>query len=102
MPGEPNCLKSLQHKSLSRSEFCLNNFMTLREQLNLMCFAVDCVWATWGQWNTCSTTCGPGAQQRTRAKSRKEKNGGACQGNPTASRACNMRACPVDCVWATW
>ena len=54
---------------------------------------VDCVWATWDQWEACSTTCGPGTQQRTRAKSLEGRNDGACQGNQAASRACNIRGC---------
>ena len=63
----------------------------LKEDHILKVFSVACAWATWGQWDACSTTCGPGTQQRTRVKSREQRNGGTCSGDPSDSRHCNIK-----------
>ena len=46
----------------------------------------------WGQWETCSTTCGPGIQTRLidQEASHCGKN---CFGSDTKS--CNLRKCPI-------
>ena len=62
----------------------------------------------WGQWETCSTTCGPGIQTRLidQEASHCGKN---CFGSDTKS--CNLKKCPivqpsidkqVNCKWGKW
>ena len=56
---------------------------------------VDCEWDEWGDWSTCSLTCGGGEQTRSRVILRPEAFGGVpCVGPPEETRACNEDACP--------
>ena len=50
----------------------------------------------WGNWSSCSSTCGIATKTRTRTCSQPApKNGGAqCPGNQTQTHACFDRACP--------
>jgi len=75
----------------------------------LSCFlrpcGIDCEWDEWGDWSTCSLTCGGGEQTRSRVILRPEAFGGVpCVGPPEEARACNEDACPVpvDCVWSEY
>ena len=62
--------------------------------LKMIFFSVDCKWASWGQWTTCSRTCGKGIQLRKRSFSTPAKNGGMeCKGRNTARRACRKPSC---------
>jgi hypothetical protein len=56
----------------------------------------DCIIGAWGDWSTCSLTCGSGSQHRSRTNVAAQHGGKAC---PTASnkRNCNSFNCPVDC-----
>lgn len=66
---------------------------------------IDGMWADWGSWGTCSTTCGGGNQNRTRNCTNPEPQyGGAdCVGNAQDSpQTCNTNPCPIDGEWATW
>ena len=57
--------------------------------------AVDCVWGEYGEWSTCSATCGGGTKTRTRPEATPASNGGApCTGSATETGACNPDACP--------
>ena len=54
----------------------------------------DCKWSAWGQWASCSKTCGNGLQERTRTVVAYAKNGGkACVGSKKDSKLCNNGAC---------
>ena len=50
----------------------------------------------WGNWSSCSGTCGIATKTRTRTCSQPApKNGGAqCPGNHTQMHACFDRSCP--------
>ena len=54
---------------------------------------VDCVWSDWVEGD-CSTTCGAGQQNNTRAKLIEETNGGNCTGESTEVLSCVFRPCP--------
>ena len=57
--------------------------------------SVPCEWDDWGEWGTCSKTCGGGLETRTRKIKQREAFGGApCTGNDTESRPCAMNECP--------
>lgn len=56
---------------------------------------VDCQWGPWGEWNTCSVTCGDGEVVRLRSKIYESINNGTlCDGGPEESVVCNQPACP--------
>ena len=56
---------------------------------------VDCVWGEYGEWSTCSTTCGGGTRTRTRSEGIPASNGGSpCTGPATQTGPCNRDACP--------
>ena len=58
--------------------------------------AVDGGWSEFGDWTTCSVTCGGGTQTRTRTCTNPAPaNGGAtCPGSNTNTGGCNARDCP--------
>lgn len=64
----------------------------------------DCVWGHWNDWEACSHTCGlDGMMQSQRHKLFYVAHGGAeCNGSSKRETQCNVRDCPVDCVWEEW
>jgi hypothetical protein len=63
---------------------------------------VDCkVSASWGPFSTCSVSCGGGFQSRKKVITRAALYNGLCQ-NSQESKACNAKACPVDCKAGEW
>ena len=64
---------------------------------------VDCEWGPYGEWSSCSKTCGGGETSRTRQVMVPESNGGqACEGEETETKTCNTELCPVDCEWGPY
>jgi len=64
---------------------------------------VDGVWGEWSGYGECSTTCGPGEQERVRSVEIDAAHGGvACAGDDTQKRDCELMSCPVDGVWGDW
>ena len=59
--------------------------------------APDCVVPAWSAWSTCTTSCGTGFQKRHRFVTEPTFGGKACP-HYDETRACNMHACPVDCI----
>ena len=57
--------------------------------------AVDCVWGDYGEWSTCTATCGGGTRTRKRPEATPASNGGdPCIGSTTETEDCNLEACP--------
>lgn len=66
---------------------------------------VDCSWQDWTNWTACTVTCSPVpvTQTRTRKVQTVAGYGGApCTGDSVDKQACNITACPVDCVLSSW
>jgi len=64
---------------------------------------VDCVWAEWTDWETCSKSCGGGVSARTRYEQVPAVSGGlACEGAVKEEDVCKEQHCPVDCKWLSW
>ena len=65
---------------------------------------VNCQWADWATWGSCSASCGSGLQTRQREKAVPAQHGGSdCDGSVKESVACpTLPACPVDCEWDDW
>ena len=70
---------------------------------------VDCEWAEWEDWETCSVTCGDGTKSRTRTKAHEAQHGGTeCPDSNSGSEACNLGPCPskwismpdINFVWS--
>jgi hypothetical protein len=70
------------------------------------CPPINCEWATWNAWSSCSVSCGGATQFRTRSEGVAAKDGGnACPGNSSETQPCNTQCCRVDCVpglWGSW
>ena len=50
---------------------------------------------SFGEWSTCSKTCGNGEKSRTRQVATPASNGGQnCEGDATEIMACNDVTCP--------
>uniref|UniRef100_A0A8C9YCU5 SCO-spondin n=1 Tax=Sander lucioperca TaxID=283035 RepID=A0A8C9YCU5_SANLU len=65
----------------------------------------NCSWTEWGEWRSCSRSCGVGQQQRIRAFLRPRTNGSWCEdilGGNLEHRFCNIRPCRVDGGWSRW
>ncbi|XP_032223331.2 SCO-spondin isoform X3 [Nematostella vectensis] len=65
---------------------------------------VDGKWSSWSSWQTCSRTCGGGAQMRTRTCTNPAPIGGgrSCYGSSTDKQSCNPIPCRVDGKWSSW
>ena len=66
---------------------------------------VHCVASDWGQWSSCSVTCGGGRQLRSRSVVSHAAHGGYTCPALSMDQQCNVQACPVDCTvssWRTW
>ncbi|XP_062608445.1 coadhesin-like [Saccostrea cucullata] len=69
------------------------------------CPAVDGGWSSWGEWSTCSLTCGSGGKSRERSCTNPSpQNGGTdCSGESEETVPCNIQGCPaVDGGWSSW
>merc|ERR1711865_232135 len=72
------------------------------KKCNLQSCPEDCTLSAFGDWTTCSKTCGGGSQTRTRSVTRESAYGGAKCATLSNSRACNSFACPIDCTVSKW
>ena len=69
------------------AEFLLS-LLNVRESL------VDCAWNDYGEWTSCSKSCGGGQQSRTRTIKIEANNGGKeCIGSATDVKECNNQDC---------
>ena len=68
-----------------------------------MLYLVDCEWGSYGEWSSCTVSCGGGEKSRTRSVATPASNGGQeCEGEATESEACNTGGCPVNCQWGSY
>merc|ERR1712129_254137 len=58
---------------------------------------IDC---KWGQWGTCSTTCGNGISKRVIEQ--QAQHGGKQCDFFQVTKKCNLKKCPIDCKWGQW
>jgi len=69
---------------------------------NQCALPVDGSLSPWSQWGICSASCGPGAQQRTRACDPAEHGGKPCDDERLQTRNCQVKPCPVDAKLGPW
>ena len=57
---------------------------------------VDGNWADWGQWSSCSRSCGKGSRirRRTCTSPAPSETGNNCVGLASQTENCNDRTCP--------
>ena len=61
---------------------------------------IDCEWGNFGEWTSCSKTCGEGEKYRERTKLKTAQHGGVeCSGLGTEYTPCDNGGCPKDCIW---
>mmetsp|Transcript_26237 Transcript_26237/g.55659 ORF Transcript_26237/g.55659 Transcript_26237/m.55659 type:complete len:1597 (+) Transcript_26237:60-4850(+) len=65
---------------------------------------LDCVFASWREWTTCSATCGRGRHTRMRSIAQEAVHGGrTCEDTILETQTCKIEDCPVrDCQLSTW
>ena len=69
------------------------------ETCTLRSCPVDCKWGSFGEWESCSKTCGNGWKTRRRSILITAENGGReCIGNAAESKSCNNGGCSNNCV----
>ena len=74
---------------------CFHYYIVAIHRLFSYIEVVDCVWGEYGEWSTCSATCGGGTRTRTRPEDTPASNGGLpCTGSATVTGPCNSDACP--------
>ncbi|XP_072306545.1 SCO-spondin [Eucyclogobius newberryi] len=69
------------------------------------CMHRNCSWIEWGEWGSCSRSCGVGQQQRIRTFLSPGSNGSWCEdilGGNLDYRFCNIKPCRVDGGWSRW
>ena len=92
---------SVFYKSHSKN---LNCFLNINRGVNInkkICDPdkkIDGKWSEW-EWKPCTKKCGPEEQTGTR-KCVGRKGGKDCSGNPTTTRNCGHKPCPVDARWS--
>ena len=63
--------------------------------LDKSCLISVCQWGEWGDFTSCTKTCGEGRKSRYRAVFQEAMHGGdACLGNSTDMETCNVGDCP--------
>ena len=61
---------------------------------------VDCTWDSFGEWSSCTKSCGGGEKTRKRSILTPASDGGQdCKGPAIEKDWCNTNACPIDCEW---
>ena len=58
---------------------------------------MNCQWSNYGEWTTCSESCGGGKRVHSRKKIIEAENGGKdCEGPDTQIEECNTNHCPGE------
>ena len=63
---------------------------------------VDCALSAWGDFSSCSTSCGTGTYDRSREITTQPSHGGKECGELREQHTCKLEACKVDCVQGSW
>ena len=97
--GEKSRVRSKLNSATNGGKDCMGS-TTEMQVCNLRNCPIDCEWGQFGEWSTCSKSCGGGEKSRTRSKTLEASNGGTqCNGESTETESCNAHNCPIDCKW---
>ena len=69
---------------------------------NIKSCPINCHWGDWSSWEGCTKTCNQGKRVRDREKLVQEKYGGKCLGSLHEEENCNIKPCPIPCIWGEW
>lgn len=84
-------------------KYCAGESSEIRPCNTLPC-PVDGGWSSFGEWGSCSLTCGGGVQdrQRTCTNPPPAHGGRPCDGSSVETRFCKQFPCPGDGKWSAW
>eukprot|EP01012_Entosiphon_sulcatum_P049575 TRINITY_DN6820_c0_g1_i6.p1 TRINITY_DN6820_c0_g1~~TRINITY_DN6820_c0_g1_i6.p1 ORF type:complete len:7637 (+),score=112.47 TRINITY_DN6820_c0_g1_i6:5459-28369(+) len=99
--GFQNRTRQIETLPVGSGKACPLGLVETRTCNELPC-PVACVMSGWSNWTECSSSCGTGVMNRTRAVITAAANGGAPCGVSLELRHCNTLPCPVDCVVSSW
>ncbi|XP_045165423.2 coadhesin-like [Mercenaria mercenaria] len=94
-------------KPLHGGDYCVGEFeetSTCKTSDDPAC-PVDGGWTVWGNWSSCSITCGTGTITRSRSCTNPPTRGTGkpCDGLGVENKTCSVATdCPVDGGWSTW
>lgn len=84
-------------------KYCAGESSEVRLCNTLPC-PVDGGWSLFGEWGSCSLTCGSGVQDRQRTCTNPSPafGGRPCDGSSMETRFCQQFPCPVNGRWTGW
>ena len=89
-------------RSQTGSRVCGEAEEEARDCLTNLC-PVDCEMSRWGDWSSCSASCGTGQRSRVRTVIREAANwGNKCPTNREEVEPCEEAECRVDGGWSGW
>jgi hypothetical protein len=98
--GTKSKTRTITQKAANGGKKCENTKTTAA--CNTKACPIDCAVSSWQSWGGCTKACGSGTQNRRRTITTQVKNGGKACPTLKASRACNTKPCPVNCVVSNW
>ena len=100
--GQKSRTRSILTPSLYGGHNCEGKSIETATCNNNAC-PIDCEWGKYGDWSSCSKTCGGGDKSRSRSILNQASNGGKdCEGEVTETTTCNNHACSIDCEWGPY
>lgn len=95
-----------RERKIERGHDCKGCLQEVKDCQKEPCQPLDCVWADWDDWATCTCTCGGGTTRRSRVVKQSPRHGGKlCQPEEKSQVApCNTAPCDrcVDGAWGDW
>lgn len=109
--GQKSRSRVLESDATETGKGCLDSLSETRGCNTEPCVhETDCRWQEWGEWSTCSSTCGGGQRSRGRSIEIAPRNGGKlCDPLSTEEESpCNTHPCGEVCIdgqlseWSEW
>ena len=92
----------VRRRSQTGSRVCMETGEEVKDCHVNLC-PVDCEMSLWGDWTSCSRTCGTGIRTRVRNVTRQAENWGKeCPRNLEEQEPCLENECLVDGGWSQW
>lgn len=102
-------LLAAAHRFVSPPGNCINLVLcppsSQTQSCNTQSCNVNCVVGSWGNWGSCSKSCGGGTRTRTRSVVTPQSGNGAACPSLSQSQSCNTQCCTVNCAvsgWSNW
>jgi len=99
-PGQQTRTRSITQNAAYGGNACPSLFQ--KKSCKIKECPRHCAVGGWGAWGTCSKSCGPGEQTRTRSITQNAAyHGNACP-NLSEKKACKVKECPINCEVSDW